>query len=375
LDLPKTDPSNYFSATFLDRTSSYQAFLRVDFLLSVIALLAVLALYAVYGARFTRESAAGRIGTGMLLGMLGFAIVWLTQLPFGLASVWWERRHDVSKQGYFDWLTSSWFGLGGKFLFICLAIVIVMALAWPLRRLWWVAAAPVFAILGLAFAFVSPFFVTDLKPLDSKRVAADARELKRAEGLSDIPVKVQEVHKFTTAPNAEAVGIGSTRKVILWDTLLDGRFSPREVGVILAHELGHIKRNHVLKGIGWFGLIALPMAFVIALATRRRGGLYAAEAVPVALLVLVAMQIVLTPVQSLLTRHVEKEADWIALETTRDPAAARSAFHELAVTSLAQPRPPAWAYLLFEDHPTIVQRIAMANAWEQRERDSGRRSR
>jgi STE24 endopeptidase len=163
--------------------------------------------------------------------------------------------------------------------------------------------------------------------------------------------------------------------VILWDTLLDGRISPREVRVILANELGHIKRNHVLKGFGWFGLIALPMAALIAFATRRRGGLYAAEAVPVALLVLVALQIVLTPAQNLLTRHVEKEADWIALKTTRDPAAARSAFHELAVTSLAQPRPPAWAYLLFEDHPTIVQRIAMANAWEQRERDSGRRSR
>jgi STE24 endopeptidase len=375
LHLPKTDPHDYFSSSYLDRASSFEAFLRIDFVLSVIVLLVAFALYAMYGARFTRESAAGRIGTGMLLGMLGFAIVWLTQLPFGLAEVWWERRHHISKQGYLEWLAASWQGLGQEFLFICVAIAIVMALAGPLKRLWWVAAAPILAALALLSALVQPAFIPDLHPLRNDKVAADARELKRAEGLSAVPVKVQKVHKSTTAPNAEAVGIGPTRRVILWDTLLDGRFSRREVRVILAHELGHVKRNHVLKGIGWFALITLPLGAAIALATRRRGGMYFAEAVPVALLVLVALEIALIPAVNVLTRRVEAEADWIGLNTTRDPAAARSAFHELSVASLSQPRPPTWAYLFFENHPTIIQRIAMADAWEARERDAGARSR
>src|SRR4029453_19659812 len=122
-------------------------------LLSVAVLVVVLVLYARRGARLTRESAAGRVGTGMLLGMLGFAIVWIAELPFGLAEVWWERRHDVSHVGYFDWAVSSWLGLGGVFLFVCAAIGIVMALAGPLRQRWWIAGGPVFVGFPLLFAF------------------------------------------------------------------------------------------------------------------------------------------------------------------------------------------------------------------------------
>jgi STE24 endopeptidase len=368
LRLPHLDPHRYFSASFLARSASYERFLRVDYVLSAVVLLLVLGLYARYGDRFTRESAAGRVGTGMLLGMLGFAFVWLAQLPFGIAALWWERRHGISKQGYVDTLFGSFAGLGGEFLFICAAIGIVMALAGVMRRLWWIAAVPVFVGLALLFAFLQPYLITDLHPLRNQKVAADARVLAAREGLQKVPVKVQKVRKQTTAPNAEAVGIDSSRRVILWDTLLDGRFSRAEVRTIVAHELGHVRRNHVLKGIGWFALAIVPTVFLIAVATRRRGGMHRPEAVPVALFVLIAMQVATTPLQNVVSRHVEREADWIALETTRDPAAARSAFRELAIASLDQPRPPGWASAFFGTHPTIMQRLEMVRAWQDLER-------
>jgi STE24 endopeptidase len=129
-----------------------------------------------------------------------------------------------------------------------------------------------------------------------------------------------------------------------------------------------VQRTHVLKGVGWFALAIVPTAFLIVLATRRRGGMRNPEAVPVALFVLIAVQVATTPLQNVVSRHVEREADWIALETTRDPAAAQRAFRELAVASLNQPRPPAWAYGFFETHPTIIQRIEMVRAWQDLER-------
>ena len=94
------NPADYFTPEQLRKSANYERFLRIDFVLSQIVLVVVLALYAARGARFTRESAAGRIGTGMLLGMLGFAIVWMAQLPFGIAGLWWERRHHISREGY-----------------------------------------------------------------------------------------------------------------------------------------------------------------------------------------------------------------------------------------------------------------------------------
>jgi STE24 endopeptidase len=368
LHLPHLDQSGYFSSTYLERSSDYERFLRIDFVLSAVALLVVLGLYARYGERFTRESAAGRVGTGMLLGMLGFAFVWLAKLPFGIAGVWWERRHGISKQGYLDLVVGSFLGLGGKFLFVCLGIGIVMALAGVMRRRWWVAAAPIFVVLALGFAFVQPYLLGNLHDVKNRKVAADARSLAQKEGVPGVEVKVQKVRKETTAPNAEAVGIGSSRRVILWDTLLDGRFNRREVRTVIAHEFGHVKRNHVLKGVAWFGLGALPTAFLIALATRRRGGMHRPEAVPVAIFVLIAIQVATIPLQNVISRHVEAEADWIALETTHDPSAATGAFHELATASRTQPRPPSWAYALFDNHPTVMQRIEMVRAWEERQR-------
>jgi STE24 endopeptidase len=84
--------------------------------------------------------------------------------------------------------------------------------------------------------------------------------------------------------------------------------------------------------------------------------------------VTVLLQIAVTPVQNVVTRRYEAEADWIALQTTRDPSSARDVFIDLAETSQADPRPPTWAYLLEGTHPTITQRIAMANAWAVRHR-------
>jgi STE24 endopeptidase len=102
------------------------------------------------------------------------------------------------------------------------------------------------------------------------------------------------------------------------------------------------------------------------LATRGLGGMGEPRAVPLALLVAAVWALVTTPAQNVVSRRAEAEADWKALQTTRDPAAARGLFREFAVTSLGDPSPPTWAYLLLETHPTLAQRVAMADAWAAR---------
>ena len=109
-------PRETLEAARTDGANEWQVFRRVTAPLLRPVLLVVLAVYAARGACLTRESAAGRIGTGMLLGMLGLAIVWLVQVPFGLAGLWWDRRYDVSDQGYVEWLLEDWWLLGSEFL-------------------------------------------------------------------------------------------------------------------------------------------------------------------------------------------------------------------------------------------------------------------
>ena len=129
---------------------------------------------------------------------------------------------------------------------------------------------------------------------------------------------------FTSAPNAYAVGFGPTRRIVFWNTLLDGRFGDDEVRVVLAHELGHHSRNHIPKAIGWYALFALPGAWLIAVAARGAAAAWPTRRrcrSPCSSLVVLGL--LSTPVYNLVSRHMEEEADWMALETTRDPAAAR----------------------------------------------------
>jgi STE24 endopeptidase len=366
LKLAHVDPHSLFSRSFLARSASYERFLDIDGLLSDLTLLVVLALYARRGQRLMRESAAGRIGTGMMLGMLGFGLVWIAEIPFELAGVWWERRHGISHQGYISSLLSSFISLGSTFLFVSLALVVTMAIAGVLRRWWWTLAAPIFAAIALLSTFLSVYLIPDTHPLRAEPTAVDVRVLARKEGIPGTKAEVQDVDRETTAPNAESVGFGSTRRLILWNTLLDGRFDRREVDVVAGHELGHLAHHHTLKRVGWLLLFLLPATALVALFTRRRGGLARPEAVPVALFVFLLLALLSTPLMNIVSRHEEAEADWSALRATRDPAAARSLFVKLATTSLSDPDPPAWSYVLDDDHPTIVQRIAMVDAWQAR---------
>jgi Zn-dependent protease with chaperone function len=325
----------------------------------------VLALYAWRGWRFMRESAAGRIGTGMLLGMIGLALVWIAQLPFAAADLWWQKRYDIVKAGYLEWALENWFTLGAEFLFICLWLLITMALAAPLRNRWWLGAAPVFAGLALLFAFLTPYLVPDQHD-PSPSLAADARRIARLEHLEDVELKVQEIGDLTEAPNAFAAGLGPSRRVVVWDTLLQPPFDRDEVRVVLAHEYGHHESQHIWKGLAWYTLLSLPILFVVARVAARWGGLYTPRAVPVALFALVVAYLVVQPFDNLISRRMEAEADWVALETTRDPAAARELFEEFSETALQEPDPPEWAHLFFDTHPSIVERIGEATAWQRR---------
>lgn len=373
LDLPHLDPHDYFSDSFLDRSATYERFLTIVSLLATVTLLAVLAVYARHGERLARESAAGRIGTGLLLAMLGFAIVWLAQVPFDLATLWWQRRYDVSDQGYVSHLIFSFLSLGSEFVFICLGFAVIMALAGVFRRWWWLAAVPCFAALGLTFVFLSPYLIPGTDPITSPSLVAEARALERIEGAPEARLRVQEVHEFTDAPNAESTGLGPSRTIVLWDTLLNDDFSPAEVRLVLAHEIGHLAHDDPLKRVGWMAVFLLPALGLLALFTRRRGGLARPESVPLALLVLVIAQLVAAPLLNTAYRREEAAADWAALEATREADTDRKVMQQLAEKSLTDPDPPALVYGLFGTHPTIMQRIALADAWEERQPDRARK--
>ncbi len=146
--------------------------------------------------------------------------------------------------------------------------------------------------------------------------------------------------------------------------MLDGRFTPREVRFVVGHELGHLARRQIWKGIAWGGLIGIPILALVAFVTGRRGGLRNPAAVPLAFLTFTAALLATAPLKNAVSRRYEAEADWMGLTATRDPAAARGLFKGFVTADLQNPDPPGWVQVLLEDHPTALVRVEQADAWK-----------
>lgn len=366
LSLPDLDPRRYFTAEQLEETASYERFIRIDLILSLVATIVALAIFARRAPEFARNTGLGPIGAGLIVGMVVLMILWAVDLPFSIALRWWAERHGLTKGGWAEWLIEPWATLGGSVAFVMLQIVVIMGFARRFPRFWWVPVTPIFLALAIAFSLALPYL--DAGRVHEPRSTAlrqTIATLERQENV-DVPVDVERVSDLTTQANALVEGLGPTMRVVIWDTLLDGRFSFGEIRFVIAHEFAHVKHDHLYKGLGWAVLFAFPITFLLAELTRRRGGMGDPGVLPYGFLVLAILGALITPVGNVISRRVEAEADWQALETTKDPAAGRGLFEKFSRTSLSHPNPPTWAYIYFDTHPTIMQRIAMTRAWEDR---------
>ena len=366
LVLPAVDVDGLFGADFVAEAKRYERVFYVLWVLAQIALLLTLWLYSRRGAAFARESSAGPIGTGMLLGMLGLGIVWLVHLPFAVAGHWWTRHNDQSDLGYVDWLFEDWAVLGAQFLSICIALLIVMGLARRLGDWWWLPGAAVFVSIAALFTFVAPYLDFTTEPLRDPALLAAADEYRGELGVGDIPIRVEVVSADTEQANAYAFGLGPSRRVVFWDTMLLEPFDEAEQKVVLAHELAHHSQRHLAEGLGWFALFAIPGAWILMRVTRGRGGMGAPEAVPLALLVVAIYQLATAPIANHISRRLEAEADWKALEVTNTPGALEGLMVGFSKTGLGDPDPPGWVQLMVGTHPTLADRVAMARAYETR---------
>jgi STE24 endopeptidase len=367
------DPRDFFSAAQRHRAGRYSEVARLLYVAAVAAQLGVLAVLALFARRIARGFALGEIGTGVMIAVAANLFIWITALPIAAAGQWWARRYGLSRRGYGSFVAQQGYGLLVQTAIVSVLVAVVMLIARRWRRHWWLVVAPLFVAVGavvvVASALIAPIGTHRIR---DPQVAAAVHTLSRREQVPGTKVRVDKVSDMTPAVNAETIGLGPTEVVILWNTLFQAKLSDRAIEFVAAHELGHVARRHLWKGLGWGLVFTLPLTFLLAEATRRRGGMHRGEVVPFALLVSAVLGLATTPAQNVVSRRYEAEADWMALQATRDPGAGREAFRSFTRVDLAAPNPPLWSYVVLDDHPTVMQRIAMTKAWEARQ---GRRSR
>ena len=356
------DVHRFFPAARLAEAHRYTVVLDADRIVGTLAVVAALVVLARRVPRVARGIGLGPIGSGVIVAMVVLVTLWFANLPFAVFAQWWAADHGLAPSDWPAWLAAPWATLSFEAAYALVVTVVVMGLARKLGRRWWLAGAPVFVALAILFALLEGWVAAAGTTAPAPGLTARAAALESREGVS-APVRVQKVSSWTNQANAFTAGLGPSTHVVLWDTLLDGRFTRAEVNVVVAHELGHVARHHIWKGLAWTALLVFPLGWLVERATRRGGGLGNPGTIPLALLVLTLASLAALPLENAVSRRYEAEADWAALQATRDPAAARKLFQAFERTSLEQPSPPAWDYWLFENHPTLAQRIAMATRW------------
>ncbi|MFI6444068.1 M48 family metalloprotease [Kitasatospora sp. NPDC050543] len=319
-----------------------------------------------FGGSRTAEVLAG----AAVLVLLGQAV----QLPFGARVRTVRRVFGLVTQGWGGWALDVLRGLALTLLLVLPAAYGLYALtAWSPNR-WWLPAAGAAAVLTAALSFLYPLLVEPVfnrfTPMEQGPLREALMELARRDAVRVRDVLVADASRRTTALNAYVSGLGATRRIVAYDTLLRTA-EPREVELVVAHELGHVKHRDVLTGTVLGALGAAVAVCVLGLLMSWGPLLDAAGAAdaadPRSLPLLAACAALLGalsgPVQCAASRRIEARADRHALELTGDPEQFIAMQRRLAVANVADVEPPRVLELLFATHPSAARRIAAARAW------------
>jgi STE24 endopeptidase len=364
LSPPRLDAKHVFGGDATRAGVRFDRFFDLEWMLTTLTSIAVLAVFLVRGPRLARSLGLGPVNSGIITGVFITVVLWAVSVPFDIASSWWSRRHGILERSWSAIVFAPVGGLVQTAVSTTIVLAVALLLAKRLPRTWWLAAAGVVLALAIGLQFVLPYVQRiGTHRVRSSELTAQIRTLERREHVGRPVVRVSPVSDRTSAANAYSIGIGPSRSVIIWDTLLDGRFTPREVRFVVAHELGHLARWHIWKGIAWGVLFGLPIFGLVAYVTGRRGGLRRPENVPLALFTLAVAGIVVTPLANAVSRRYEAEADWMAVQATRDPSAGRALFVDFVRTDLQNPDPPGWVKVLLENHPSALARVEQVAAW------------
>ncbi|HZP22914.1 MAG TPA: M48 family metallopeptidase [Terriglobales bacterium] len=292
-----------------------------------------------------------------------------------------EHRYHLSNQKLRSWL---WDECKGWLLSLVLGAIMV-ELVYAIIRLapqrWWIIAWAVFVGLFLLMAQLAPVVLMPIfykfEPLANDSLRERLTRLGERAGTRVRGVYEWKLSEKSNKANAALTGLGSTRRIILADTLLQN-YSDDEIEAVLAHELGHHVHKHILKGILTqvavtflgFWLINLVLRFVLARewfpALDPR--LYDFANLPLIVLVATVLGIVLMPALNAISRHHERQADRYAWENTPAIGPFITAMQKLAEQNLAEREPAKWIEFLFHSHPSIGKRVAAAEDWASKPR-------
>lgn len=297
-----------------------------------------------------------------------FLALWILlkfiNLPFSLfGGYYWQHRWGFSTQALGSWWIDyiKWAGLELALSSAGAILLFWLMSRWP--KAWWVAGALLFSLWLLIQSYLWPVVVSPLfnrfEPAKDPAVVSMVGELSRKARLPVDQVLIMDASQRTTKANAYFTGLGKTKRIVLYDTLL-ANYPPDQVKAVVAHEMAHWSRGHIVKGLlmGTLGtFFAWGLLFLILKSTLPVPGRYPPHAWAAVLLFFLLVSFLSSPLQNHISRNMEKEADRVAVELTGDIPAATRLQVNLSTKNLSDVSPHPFIRWFSYSHPPAPERI------------------
>ena len=280
-----------------------------------------------------------------------------------------EHEFGLSTQSLSAWLWRYAKRMALALAFGLVMVLVLYGLIWNVGRFWWLAAAGAFFAMSVVLGQLVPVLILPLfykiEKIDAPELAERMDRLSRGTGISVEGVYRMDLSAETVKANAMLAGLGRTRRVLMGDTLID-RFTPDEIEVIFAHEIGHHVHRHIPKLMAAGAVLSLAGFAACDAVLKARFGVVdydavPADSLPLVLLSITVFSLLMEPLQNAISRAFERQCDWYALERTAAPEVYRSAFRKLARLNKDDPDPHPLEVFLFHSHPSIGERLSMAD--------------
>lgn len=308
--------------------------------------------------------------------LLGLAMS-LLEAPFNLIRTFRiEERYGFNTSSFRLWLSDQ---VKGLLLSGLLGGLLLAGAFWLVKsapQLWWFWVWLLFALASLFLMYLSPYLIEPLffkfTPLDQPALENQVRELMTRAGLKAGAVQQVDASRRSRHSNAYFTGIGRVKRIVLFDTLLQ-QMENREIVAVLAHEIGHWKKCHVVlrlarAQLASFGLLSLAylsldQPWLPNLLGLTDASFFARGLIFVLLASLASFP--LTPVSNALSRRQERQADRFASSLSGDPGALATALIKLSRENLANLHPHPWYAWFHFSHPPVVERVAQLRSMTQ----------
>ena len=358
--------SSVFTAEQIQRAEDYSGTQRLLSWASLAVSLAVACMlgFSRLGTRFV-DRGRGPWWWRVVVAVVALAVIGrLATLPFSIVLRHRALEFGLTNQAWDAYAVDVAKGLGVQVVATTIALVVLVGVArrWP--RAWPAAAGVLLAGLVMLGSFVYPLLVEPLfnhfEPLEDGPLRTQVLALADQEGVQVDDVLVADASQRTTTLNAYVSGFGSSRRVVVYDNLVDD-VDDREILSVVAHELGHARHDDVLTGslLGAAGAM-LGVGLLGLLVGGQGRGVGDPRQVPRVLALVAIATLLASPVENGISRRIETRADMASLSATHDPEAFAKVQKQLALTSLSDPTPYAFSQFWFGSHPTTLQRIALA---------------